>query len=430
MLEQIVRGPLLIPRADGSVTFHFDGILAADAGQVLRFAGSFEEFHNRSSNQPTRLSDGVMLPPLLDIHIHIPQHPIRGRFTEGIANDAKEGKLLAGLRRNVFPAEAKCATEAYAEQVVREFLADTLSHGVVGGSAYMTPSAVATEVALSMLPESWSVGLVLMNQNCPQDLRRRADARGGHQTSGNSVWPPPDRHRSLRGGGELPPAPRASALAGEYGLRTQTHLNEQSSEKTLVENVLYPGCANYTDIYRADGLLDHRCILAHCIHMTDDEWRIARDSGSVIAHCPTSNTLLGSGIMSLDEVARWNVPYAIATDVGASPTVSMLAEMRRFIDVHAGRSDRGTASEALYRSTRAPADLLDMGTSFGSLEQGFPMSFIEVASSGLSPHMSADAAIRSLLPIDPNHPATTVSRVTLAGRCVFSGDNGATPARG
>ena len=55
--------------------------------------------------------------------------------------------------------------------VVDQFLADTLSNGVVAGAAYMTPSALATEIALSHLPPQWSVGLLLMNQNCPADLR-------------------------------------------------------------------------------------------------------------------------------------------------------------------------------------------------------------------------------------------------------------------
>src|ERR1700677_1042990 len=171
MLDQIVRGPLLIPREDGSVAFYFDGALAADSNGILQFAGPFAGLSPQISNRPVRLSDGVMLPPLLDIHTHIPQHPIRGLFTDGVSDDAKDGKLLAGLKRNVFPAEAKCSEVKYVERVVRDFLADTLSHGVVGGATYMTPSAQATEIALSILPSSWSVGLVLMNQNCPENLR-------------------------------------------------------------------------------------------------------------------------------------------------------------------------------------------------------------------------------------------------------------------
>jgi guanine deaminase len=421
MLEQIVRGPLLIPREDGSVTFYFDGALAADAKGVLQFAGPFDELRPLLSNQPVRISEGVMLPPLLDIHIHIPQHPIRGRFTEGVADDVKEGKLLAGLNRNVFPAEAKCSESECAERVVRQFLADTLSHGVVGGAAYMTPSAMATEVALSILPASWSVGLVLMNQNCPQNLRTdepnlEVDIKRLAEKYGRRLIVTDRFAVSVNS----PLRRRASALAKEFGLRTQTHLNEQVAEKSLVETKLYPDYASYTDVYLKDGLLNHECIAAHCIQMTENEWRIVRDTGSVIAHCPTSNLLLGSGVMPLDEVLRWDIPYAIATDVGASPTVSMLAEMRRFLQVHAGRSNKATAVEALYRSTRTPSDILGLGTQFGRLEKGSPMSFIEVESSQLSKNMSADTAIESLFPSDPDHPEAKIRRVTIAGNAVFS----------
>jgi guanine deaminase len=421
MLDQIVRGPLLIPGDDGSVAFHFDGALAADSQGVLQFAGPFEHLRPQLSGQSVRQSAGVMLPPLLDIHIHIPQHPIRGRFAEGVPDDCKEGKLLAGLNRNVFPAEAKCSQAECAQNVVRQFLADTLAHGVAGGAAYMTPSAVATEIALSILPASWSVGLVLMNQNCPENLRTdepllESDIERLAKKYGRRLIVT-DRFAVAV---NSPLRRRASGLAKTFGLRTQTHLNEQVAEKLFVERKLYPEYASYTDVYQKDGLLDHQCIAAHCIQMTDDEWRVLRDSGSVIAHCPTSNALLGSGVMSLDEVLRRKIPYALGTDVGASPTVSMLAEMRRFQQVHAGRSVNATLSQALFRSTRAPADLLGLSEQFGRLETGLPMSFIEAESSLLSTEMSAEAVIRALLPDDPDHPKETIRGVTLAGRKVFA----------
>jgi guanine deaminase len=409
-----------MPTASGDVTFHPDGVLAADDYGNLEFAGAWRGSGLHAAEVSVRLSDGIMLPPLLDIHIHIPQHPIRGRFIEGVPDDVKGGKLFAGLQRNVFPAEAKCSELEVAERVVRQFLADTLSHGVVGGAAYMTPSAIAADIALSILPASWSVGLVLMNQDCPENLRTdesgldEAIERLATQYGQRLIVT--DRFAVAV---NSPLRRRASALAGKFALRTQTHLNEQVAEKARVETELYPGYANYTDVYLKDGLLDHRCIVAHCVQMTDDEWHILRDTGSVIAHCPTSNALLGSGVMSLDDVLRWDIPYAIATDVGASPTVSMLAEMRRFLQVHAGRSDRATAVEALYRSTRAPAELLGLQAQCGRLQPGSPMSFIEVDSAPVSGETSVDSAIRSLLPVHPDHPGATVRRVTIAGRTAF-----------
>lgn len=465
MIAQIVRGPLLVPREDGRVDFFRDGALACDERGILVFVGDYAELNTqlqgatplpsresgrqsldrglgegaRDERQPValarssdphpnplpegartriRASRGIMLPPLIDLHIHIPQHPIRGHFVDGIPDDAPGGKLLNGLQKNVFPAEAKCHDLAVAKAVIDTFARDTLSHGVVGGCAYMMVSARATDLALSMLPDTWSVGMVLMNQNAPDDLVTHEpslehDIAAMARKHGSRVVVT-DRFAvavdsRLRS--------RASKLAATLGLRTQTHLNEQVKEKQFVERELYPDAGSYTNVYLNDGLLDHRCILAHCIHMKSHEWAILRDTGSVVAHCPTSNLLLGSGTMNLDEVIARGIPYAIATDVGASPTVSMLAEMARFLDVHRGHSDHATPGEALYRATLAPATILGMADRVGDLSVGKPMSFIEVepASAG----KAASEAIRSILPTDLDNPRPAVNRVTLAGKVAY-----------
>ena len=103
------------------MTFHADGALAADADSTLVFVGAFDEIANKIVPGIIRKSDGVILPPLIDIHIHIPQHPIRGRFIEGVPDDATQGKLLSGLQKNVFPAEAKCHDVEHARHVVEAF---------------------------------------------------------------------------------------------------------------------------------------------------------------------------------------------------------------------------------------------------------------------------------------------------------------------
>ena len=174
----------------------------------------------------------------------------------------------------------------------------------------------------------------------------------------------------------------------------QTHLNEQPAEKDFVERVLYPG-QSYTGVYRDDGLLDRSPILAHCIHMRPNEWDMVTATGGVVAHCPTSNALLGSGIMPLDGVLDRGVPYAICTDVGASPTTSLLAEMAVFLRVHAGRSRRATAVEALYRTTLAAAELLGVADRVGTFAVGRPASFIEVEPFGSA--ATAEAAIAHAL---------------------------------
>jgi guanine deaminase len=412
--SQTIHGPVLNPRADGSVDFLADGEMSCDANGIITFIGARKTFANSLAS--SRKSDGIILPPFLDAHIHIPQHPIRGHFMDGIGENPEHGRLLAGLNRNVFPAEAKCASRDVAEQVVADFARDTLAQGVIGGAAYMTVHFDATDIALSRLSDFWRVGLVLMEQNCPDYLHvdaQRVDAQmKALAEKFGKRYVVTDRF-AVAVGSDL--RRRAAKLARDLGVGTQTHLNEQLREKALVEQTLYPQYESYTDVYHRDGLLDSFNILAHCIHMTQAELELLSDRQSLIAHCPTSNTLLCSGIMPLDHIVAWDLDFVLCTDVGASPTTSMLAEMAQFLKVHARRSKLATPSQALYRATLAPASWLGVPT--GTFEVGKPMSFLEVATTAQHFTSADDAITRGLLDyaFDPKltEPLDQLARATL-----------------
>ena len=199
-----------------------------------------------------------------------------------------------------------------------------------------------------------------------------------------------------------------ASIAREFDLFTQTHLNEQLAEKAFVEDVLYPDAESYTHVYLRDGLLDTRPVLAHCVHMTPPEWAILQSRRAVIAHCPTSNALLGSGIMALDEVIGREIDYAICTDVGASPTQSLLAEMAMFLLVHRGRHHAATACEALYRCTLAPATVLGVADAAGTFAVGSAMSYVVADAAVPAGVLSAEDVIRDVLLATPGfEPRTT-----------------------
>jgi len=387
----IIRGPLLNPRSDDLMDWYPDGAIAADESGKISYVGDWDSIQAQSAFAIVRKSDGVILPPLLDAHIHIPQFPIRGRFLEGVGAHPEGGRLLAGLNRNVFPTEARCQDPGYTEQVIRDFLEDTLSKGVVGGAAYMTVHAEATRRALEILPDTWSVGLVMMNQNCPADLRTdeinfERDITELARRFGRRLIVT-DRFAPVV---DSPLRRKASALAERFGLRMQTHLNEQLAEKEIVEKVMYPDAGSYTAVYRNDRLLDREPILAHCIWMSDSELdMVAAAPGALIAHCPTSNMLLGSGVMPLEKIIRAGIDYAICTDVGASPTTSLFAEAAQFLTAHA----TATPEAALFRITQAPAAALGLADRLGTFEVGKPLSFIEVDTDSIS-YVRHDVAAR------------------------------------
>ncbi len=392
---QTVVGPLLNPKAGGEVEFISDGALGCDSAGVITYLGARSGLSGQAAGS-ARGARGLILPPFLDAHIHIPQHPIRGKFMEGVGDNPPQGRLLAGLNRNVFPMEAKCSVDEHTRATVQAFLRDTLSKGVIGGAAYMTVHADAARTALELLPATWSVGLVLMNMNCPEYLRTseaslEKDIRALAADFGRRLIVTDRFAVSVN----TPLRTKAAKLAEELGLRMQTHLNEQILEKRFVEEVLYPDYENYTDVYLRDGLLDRQPILAHCVRMSESEFEMVMKRSSEIAHCPTSNTLLGSGVMPLSVVRSMGIPYAICTDVGASPTTSLLAEMAQFLKVHPlGDVEEVMASEALFRSTLAPAQMLRLDSTGASFEIGKPMSFIEVAADDFPAGATADEAIQ------------------------------------
>lgn len=396
-----IRGPVLNPLPEAGVAWWPDGCLVGDDRGDLVAVGAWSEVAARLQLDPAAVpaSAGIILPPLLDAHIHVPQHPIRGRFAEGVEADPPGGRLLASLERNVFPAEGRCEGPAHARHVVADFAADTLANGVVGGAAYMTVHARATRIALEQLPDAWSVGLVLMNGRCPAYLR--TDEPG---LADDVALLARDHGRRLivtdrfAVSVDTPLRRTGVALARRHGLRMQTHLDEQRAEKALVEEVLYPDAGSYTAVYARDGLLACEPILAHCIHVRPDEVELIAASGAVIAHCPVSNTLLGSGVMPLDVIRAAGIPHCLCTDVGASPTTSLLCEMAQFLKVHAGASAAATPEEALRLVTAAPAAILGLADRLGTFAPGRECSFIEVASATSTPPATArDAILGGLL---------------------------------
>jgi guanine deaminase len=255
--------------------------------------------------------------------------------------------------------------------------------------------------------------MVLMNMNCPENLRTdEANLERDIESLAADFGRRSIVTDRFAVSVDSPLRRRAVALAEKLGLRLQTHLNEQLREKRLVEQTLYPQADSYTDVYRRDGLLRPGAIMAHCIHMSEAEFDQLAAARAMIAHCPTSNSLLGSGIMPLDRVIERNIPYAICTDVGASPTTSILNEMAQFLKVHAGRSKHATPSEALYRTTLAAAQLLGVADRLGTFAPGRPASFIEVRSSSIA--TTADQAILHGL-LEMPHPALPESPALATG---------------
>ena len=163
---------------------------------------------------------------------------------------------------------------------------------------------------------------------------------------------------------------RTAELAREHGVRLHTHLAETKDEETYCEEVY--GCRP-AEYLRRLGWLGRDVWLAHCVHLSAEEVALFGETGTGVAHCPSSNFRLGSGIAPVRKMLDAGVPVGLGVDGSASnDTSNMLAEARQSLLAHRIGADPSrwiTAEEALWMATRGGARCLGRDD-IGSLEAG------------------------------------------------------------
>jgi guanine deaminase len=183
----------------------------------------------------------------------------------------------------------------------------------------------------------------------------------------------------------------AADLATRSGAYLQTHLAENIEECEKVRHQ-FPWARDYTDVYEKCGLLSPRTILGHCLHLSDREREVLAASGSSIAHCPTANLFLRSGILPLDEVRSAGIRLGLGSDVAAGPELNLWQVMRSAIESQKARSfyqkhvPVPTPAEALYLATQGAALALGKGARIGSFEPGKEADLTVMDYSALLPY--------------------------------------------
>ena len=104
-----------------------------------------------------------------------------------------------------------------------------------------------------------------------------------------------------------------------------SHVNESPGEIAFVKE-LFPDAKDYIGTYEDAGLLTDRSVLAHNVHVSDDELQRLAHAHTAVAHCPSSNAFLSSGIFAMARHVEHGVRFGMGTDVGAGTGLSMLKE--------------------------------------------------------------------------------------------------------
>jgi guanine deaminase len=311
----------------------------------------------------------LVLPGFVDTHVHSPQIDV-------IASYGSE--LLDWLTTHTFPAEARHADSAHAEAGAAHFLDALLAHGTT--SAVVFPTVHATSVdALFAAAEARGMrviaGKVLMDRNAPADLVDDVATAEREMEALIARWHGRSRLAYAVTVRFAPTSSREQlALAGRLcradpSLYLQTHVAENRAEVRWVHE-LFPEARSYLDVYTAVGLLHAKSVFAHGIWLDDADRAAIAAAGAQIAHSPSSNLFLGSGLFGWRAAEAAGVHVSLASDVGGGTSLSMLRNMADAYKIQALAGERLTAWTALHAATRGAAQALGLEGEIGSFDVG------------------------------------------------------------
>jgi guanine deaminase len=165
------------------------------------------------------------------------------------------------------------------------------------------------------------------------------------------------------------------ALQKETNLPVQTHISENKNEVALVKS-LFPGFESYTDVYDKHSLLGPKTILAHGVHLSEDEVDLIKKRESKISHCPASNSAITSGTAQVRWLLNKGVEVGLGTDMsgGYSPSILEAVRQASLVSRHVamGGDDAAKLSieEVLYLGTRGGAKVVGLADKIGGFEVG------------------------------------------------------------
>jgi len=353
-----------------------DGLLVVDDGHIVATGNATKLLSELAADTAVIDYTGkLIVPGFIDCHVHFPQLDIIGSYG---------AQLLDWLNQYAFPAEAKFADPDYAREVAGVFIDELLTNGTTTALVFGTVhphSADAIFEAADAKGMRLIAGKVLMDSNCPEELRD--DAETGYADSKALIerW-----HGKGRLGYAITPRfaltssaeqlAAAGRLASEYpDVWIHTHLAENMEEVDEIAR-LFPDSRSYLDVYEQHGLLRERAVFAHCLHMDDEDRASMSAHGGAAAFCPTSNLFLGSGLFDLPAFRDAGIRCGLGTDVGGGTSLSLLKTASEAYKVLHLQEHALPATRALYLATLGAAEALYLDDRIGNFASGKEADFV------------------------------------------------------
>src|ERR1700730_3723634 len=402
-----LRGFLIDAPEFGALRGRPNGAVIIDNGRISEI-GDYDDLRRLRPNS-IRWVDrrtAAIFPGLIDCHTHLPQYSAVARG---------ESELLPWRRQHIFPVEREF-TGPKARAEAPQFFQLLARNGTTTVMAYAAIYEDSCDVGFEAARQS---GVRTILGKMMMDLGSYGQIQPKKVISISLVeserlcrkW-----HRAENGLLEYAFSPRfavtcsekmmrgAAELAARFQAYLQTHLAENREELERVHH-LHMSARDYTHVYEKCGLLTARTVLGHCIHLNPREIAAIATAQSSVAHCPSSNLFLGSGLMKLDQLLKAGINVGLGSDVAGGPELNMWQVMRSAIEVQKARSAYEPnlrplrPSEAFYLATHGGARSLGKAKIIGTLDAGKEADLIVVDLPALLPYPN-QAALAELAPED------------------------------
>jgi len=353
-----------------------DGVVICRDGLVEAVGSAGELLKTAPPGSVTDYSGCLIVPGFIDTHVHYVQ-------TGMVASCGEQ--LLDWLDRYAFPAEMEFPDPAHAAAMANVFCDELLRNGTTTALVFCAVYPQSVDALFAEAERRGmriAAGKVLMDRNAPAALRDTAQS--GYDDSKALIARWHGHGRSLyaitpRFAGTSTPAQldAAGALWREHkDVLVHSHIAENKREIAWTAE-LFPERKDYLDVYDHHGLTGKRAVLAHGVHLSEDELCRCHESGTALAHCPTSNLFLGSGLFRIAAAKdpRRPVQVGLGTDIGGGTSFSLLATMGAAYEIAQLGGRTLSAVEAFYLATLGGARALALEDRIGTIAPGYEADF-------------------------------------------------------
>lgn len=426
---RLYSGFLVHPLDKGGLEYIPEGALVvSDMGQIVFKGTRTDALRDFTDIPEERYANAVILPGLVDTHVHLPQYEAAAIGT---------GELLDWLNTYIFPLEARFADEEYAHIQSQRFFYDALRLGTTTMSVYCSSHRRATEIAFESAFHAGlrvCMGKTMMDHSAPENILTSAEQNITDSLALAKAWNGAGKGRlqytltpRFAGSCSRELLRKTGEVARIEGLRIQTHLSENPSELRYIAE-LFPEHTSYTDVYHAYGLLTDKTIMAHSIYLSSQEKALLKAHNCAIAHCPCSNRFLQSGVMALRQMLNEGFRIGLGSDVAGGSSLSMLNEAKEAAEssktwniVYRGEEMPViNAEEALWLATLGGARALGLEDVTGNFNVGKEADFIVCDIDEIMPQSSSFVLPENMISrlVYGAHPHV-ISKTVVQGKVVY-----------